>query len=557
MATGSEILGYQGNPALGVGANPGISVLPDKSSLETINGTVRDLLLTNQQNNLEIFKQKIADRNARQALLYNDQVQAGDIEEGDQKYFDAAKADVEKAYKEWGGDASNTEGFRKYENAVDKLKDTATHAQNRWIGLKTLKGEIANETLPWKRDKMQQWYDQQDKKGFWDHVDPYQQQFDFSVKPILDNLKTVSGVIRDPTDGFFYNQAHADYGGTLQAIQQAVTENGQTAEDMRQLRTRLQAYKPDELIKFINSTNSQIDEYNKQFGTGSGNEVQHLKVDMTSGKPIIQEPTTELMAKYVLASQPQFVSRTPNKEMNDVYSKRMEIAQKGQQIQIAQQRANIEARKVGYDGEKADAYAALATQKLKNIKDSDLKSSTDIQHQMKGYFDNIQPTNFSGKAFGLLKGKTQDVVRLDNLPNSYQYISGPVVNAKGKATIQKIEPYVMNENGQSVPYYLPKYMDAKTGKELQIKDLKDAYGQVKNQFTWNEFLENRREQGVLDLVLKGKNGSANTSSIFSSLKTIAEQGGKKGMENIENPPEDATPSPEDADQSETDHSDNQ
>ena len=42
------------------------------------------------------------------------------------------------------------------------------------------------------------------------------------------------------------------------------------------------------------------------------------------------------------------------------------------------------------------------------------------------------------------------------------------------------------------------------------------------------------------MVLQGKNGAANYTSMFQSAKLINEQGGKKGEENIENPPEESS-----------------
>jgi len=541
MATGSEILSYRPDERLGLGANPSTPALPDQNALNTINSTVRDIMLLNQQTNMELFKQKVQDRDQLRALIYNNQVQTEEIDPADQKHFDEAKQNSIDAFEKWGGDMNDTKGYAKYQESINNLRGVATHAQLRWAQLTKMKQDIAQETLPWKRKDMQDWYDKQSNKPFWAQVDPYQQRFDFQVKPILDNLKTGQTIIRGE-DGFYYNQGYADYEATQKAMNATFAENGQTAEDMRQLFTRIQNYTPAERIKFVNSINSQIDKYNEAWGTKSGNEAQHLNVDMSTGQAVINEAIPDFAAKYTLASQEKYVSQMPNKEMNDAYSKRMDTMLKGQQVAIAQERANIEAKKLGIEGEKARAYVDYMETRANKLNKDNAQTVTDIGQQMDSYIKNIQTVPVGqdkGGWFGIgsKKGTPQDAVVLNDLPQSYQYISGPVINSKGKVTVQQIKPFTATVNGKDVNYYIPKYVDPNSGKELTKDFLLQKYSQIKDQVgTWNDYLNQLQKKGILELVLKGQNGSANTASIFSSAKTIAEQGGKKGMENIVNPP---------------------
>jgi hypothetical protein len=47
------------------------------------------------------------------------------------------------------------------------------------------------------------------------------------------------------------------------------------------------------------------------------------------------------------------------------------------------------------------------------------------------------------------------------------------------------------------------------------------------------------KQGALEMILQGKNGAANYTSMYQSAKTLNAMGTSKGDENIINPPTDA------------------
>jgi hypothetical protein len=554
MATGAEILSYHGDVGLGLGSSPGVSALPDKSSLETINGTVRDLMLLNQQNNLEKFKQKVNDRNQLQALIYNNQVQTGEIDPNDRKYVDSAKSDVEKAYLDWGGDMNDTKGYAKYQAAVSRLRDTATHAQTRWASLAQMRQQIAQETLPWKKQKMQDWYDQQEKKGFEAPIDPYQQQFDFSVKPILDNFKTVTGITRGK-DGFFYNQAHADYGATQKAMEAAFTENGETAEDMRQFRQRVQDYDQPQLLKFINSTNAQIKKYNDEIGEKSGNVVQPLQVhqDAATGKWLINESTTDFAAKYALASQEQYVSQTPNKDMNDIYDKRIKAVQEQERLGIMK------------DRNAAAWFTAETGRKNEQLREREDAGLGDAGKQVTQLWDNILPqmTPADPEALKFIGGEESGQFAIDasKLPPSFSNVGG--IDANGKPiplkpigshyeqrmitdpATGKQKPYLDNKGkpvyDQVGGVYVPEFFVPKgtvIGGKAAGKDLDLTQGQLYKLYKssnfkgdFNQFVMDGFNNKKFDYNLRGENGTATRGSAYMSQVAIGNKLTKKGQPN--------------------------
>src|SRR4029078_6200956 len=97
----ADLLSYQGNAGLGVGSNPQIPVVADKTNLDTINQTGRDIMLLDNERNIKIFQQKIKDRDELAKMILEDQVSTGDILPEYQPHFDKAKKAVEESFYKW------------------------------------------------------------------------------------------------------------------------------------------------------------------------------------------------------------------------------------------------------------------------------------------------------------------------------------------------------------------------------------------------------------------------------------------------------------------------
>ena len=74
-----DILSYQGNAGLGLGANPNIPVSASPNSLDVLNQASRDLAQWSNQQSAALYHQKIADRNNLLEMVAKDQVSTGGI----------------------------------------------------------------------------------------------------------------------------------------------------------------------------------------------------------------------------------------------------------------------------------------------------------------------------------------------------------------------------------------------------------------------------------------------------------------------------------------------
>lgn len=161
-----DLTTYQGNAGLGLGGNANIPAVADDRALGILNNTIRDILLQDNEKNVKLFQQKIKDRDDLNQLILNNQVSTGDILPEYQPVFDEGRRRVEDAFMSWRGNPNDTAGFRKYQGAVQDLRDAAAHAQVNTAQIRRLESEKAKEILPRKQAEYQKWIDQQKKQPF-------------------------------------------------------------------------------------------------------------------------------------------------------------------------------------------------------------------------------------------------------------------------------------------------------------------------------------------------------------------------------------------------------
>jgi hypothetical protein len=546
---GSSITSYTGNAGLGFGSNPGIPVSSPNDNLKIIQDTSRDIMLLDSERNLRLYNQKIRDRDSLTDLILKNQVSTKDIDEQYLPKFLSQKKDVEKAYDDWGGDFNNIKGYKKYQDTVAGLQDYAAHSQTNTAMLKKLQQERAAETLPWKQKQLDKWIDQQEsktKKDPWATVDPYQNLFSFSIDPINKLYKTSTGTSFSADGLFKYEDTYGDFNATLKNAQNEYLNNGETSEDMRQFFGQVEQYDPIQKKRLVESLNSQLQKYNQERGLQPGQNGYADPIEMVPGPDgtfrIKSDPAT-FSAKYSLAQQEKFTSRTPS------FNK--DFATYG----LNKEKNEILAKKAGIEAEKADAYARNLNAKTNKWLKENKDQSTNIEHQYQDFVDNIKP---AGIVLTDAKTKKQtgslDAVFLDELPASYQYINGPIVGTKttttkdGKATVTvtgkvdvgRLEPY-SSKDGR--PYYIPRYVDPESGEKVSLDS--DTYRSKfresrKSGFpgSYDDYVRILLKKGAIEMVLQGKNGTANYTSMYQSAKTLNNEGAKKGQENIENPPPD-------------------
>lgn len=546
----AELLNYVGNAGLGLGSNPDINV--GGTNLNVLNGTMRDIMLLDNEKNVKLFNQKVSDRDKLTNLILNNQVSTGAIDPDDQKYFDKAQDDVEKAYTNWGGNMNDTAGIRKYQSAVTALQDTATHAQTRWAGIKKLQVEQSQQTLPSKIKAYSDWIDKQKKQPFGSQIVPYQQLHDFSIDDILSGVTPSVSAATDPKTGFVRTTTTVDYPDILKNKQNDYINDRDKADSIDQFTDKLARYSQPQLQKAISATDAQIDLYNQQrgFTEGQPGYVDHVKVQKNDdGTILLAEPKTSLAAKWALANQKDFVTSTLgfNKDIGK------NLYDKGR-LDLLQQRNQIAARKVGIEATKANAYARNLDAKTKQVLETADKEGTDITGEYNTFIDNIKPGAITVSKGGAKIGSL-DAIYMDEMPANFQFINGPIVDRQGKVTAGRLVPFSSggkyDDAGRPLgkPYYIPKYVNPQTGEKLDLNklpaDVKQGLDLAKKQgVSSSDYIRILLKKGILELQLQGKNGIANYTSLAQAAKVMNNLGGsKKGQENIINAPESAPNEP--------------
>lgn len=420
METGSQIDSYTGNQNLGLGSTNAIPVT-SRAAENVINDTGKNIMLLNHENNVNLWKQKMADRDTLNEMLIKGQISSGDITDEDRKnQYDPALKDLNDKYFKLvsSGGLSNTKALEDYNEAKDKLQDVVTQAQGRFLGRQQLVKEQRGKTLKSQQDAYGKYIADSDKEDFWKgRYDPFQQSltldFDWADKankgsvtggtptPTTTtdrvtttekngNASTTKSETASPTKGkqpqTVSNIIYKDglpYSRTTQAIdfdkiKQATNEqylDGQDDAQKQQMFLNGIENPPPNMNRVQYKTMYQpmlqhmIDkaqQYNNERGltkdTG-GIDVDRIRksitVDPATGVYKIGLPTPEFAALYALAKNDSFVSHT------DTYMKD-EAAQSEKNLQDKAMR--------GIGWEKANAYANLMKYKLSKAKSEDAQN---------------------------------------------------------------------------------------------------------------------------------------------------------------------------------------
>lgn len=188
--TGTNILSYQGNAALGSGSNPDIPVIAPNTNLDVINQTARDLSLMNHQTNIQLYRQKVQDRDETLRMLAAGQIASGKLMPNDRKIYDEAKKKAQDDFYKMiqNGGLNNPDAVRTYRDSVSNLKNVAAWGQSRDIELAKLMEERASKTLPEDIAAYDKHIKNQQSKDFWQPIDPFQKAFDYDIDKSTANI---------------------------------------------------------------------------------------------------------------------------------------------------------------------------------------------------------------------------------------------------------------------------------------------------------------------------------------------------------------------------------
>jgi hypothetical protein len=530
-----NLLSYTGTPELGVGSS-NVPVGPTNPNLDVVNNTLRDILLLDNQRNVLLFQQKIRDRDALTEMIMKNQVSSGDILPEYRQHFDQAEKNAEKEFNQWGGNLNDKDGYRKYQAAIQDLRDISAHAQGKTMGVRALESDMAKETLPWKKKDMKRWYDQQKAQPFWEPVTPYQQMFSFNMGDFDPWAKPQSKIINDPKNpAFKYEEQYFDYGDILKNARYDYLNQNRAAASTDQLVDQLQLLRPDQLVSTLDAVDAQLDRYNQERGLtpGTPGYAPKIKRQVVNGQTLIAEPKVELAAKLRLSQERNFITRTPKFDKD--------IAKYG----IDKAKLGIAARKLGIDEAKAGAYIRNLNAKTDKFVQDQQAMGTDVSKIYGDLMGGITPLNTIDKKTGNTIEKLSAVF-IDRLPQSYRNIGGPIMatdkNGKptGKITVGQLEPFISTDKSKR-PYWIVRYVNSGTGEQIEpnsdfVNETFNVWRQKGYRGTKEDLLKTLAKTGALETIYQGKNGSANLTSIYQSAKTINALGTSKGEENIMNPP---------------------
>lgn len=190
METGTNILSYQGNAALGSGSNAGIPAINPNSNLDVINDTAKNITFLNHDNNIKLYDQKIKDRDAALQLLQQGQITSGAIDPNDRPYYDTAKKNVQDSFYSMmqNGGINNTSAYKDYLQNVDDLKNVVTQAQSRNIEFAKLNQERSQQPLKEDIAAYDDHIAKQKEKSFWQPIDPFQKAFDYDEPSLTSEI---------------------------------------------------------------------------------------------------------------------------------------------------------------------------------------------------------------------------------------------------------------------------------------------------------------------------------------------------------------------------------
>lgn len=475
MATGVEnILGYKGDAAQGIGGNNAAGFIVDPSAqISVIQKTGNDIMLLDAQRGVQMFNQKIKDRNDRYDLLASGQITSGEIDPKYRPLYDAAEEKVKKSFLNIKG-PNDDKGREEYLASVRELKDVTAHAQSKTLEKKNLQLELAKQTSPTLIKGYENHIKSEDDKPFWDMYDPYHPTPQF-------NLGFIPKSLKDSVIGS---------GSTLPVATTSRTtttsKNGQTSTSQTQTNAPVKGKQPitqgesqtytDSLGRTMTTTEQSVD-YGKILNNAAEvylsepderfNMEQYMnkvQSDPATGKDVLRH-MQEKIAQYnsekgleeTDSGAPKLkIGTTPDSDIIEVkndkgqltgYQINMPVAKFAALTALAEHEGKYVEKSSQWDKD-FDEY------KFQNRKEDEVirhNKAMEAQNKDKNWLawsrfnfqkDQLDQTEkVANKIYSDLIDKTQgNRIDVNNLPASRQFIGGIVYDKSGKPTIGQVFP---------------------------------------------------------------------------------------------------------------------
>lgn len=529
----ADVNSYLGSAALGLGSTPAIPA--ENANLNAINETGRNIQLLDHENNLNIFHQKIKDRDALYQMLDQDKVAIGKIRDEDRGIVNDAQKDANDAYYEMvkGGGMTNREGMRKYKDTLDNLNNVATQAQARYKFLTEEDQAIASTPLPRYQEERKKNLDDYKKKGFWADWTPYQQTANLDMDAIKKNSVNTPFEYNVDPDGkqspegkYKVKGSKFDYNQTYKNLRDKYLPNSEDLYYQQQLLGKIEQLPPNEKARTVIGMNGQIDKYNYENGLVKGMDGYVDPVTVTPNGQIAERPT-DFSAKWILANQPAF--KTQNSEL-DKFNAGLE-----QKKQAEADKLKIEAGKLGLGYAKLKEAKRINNARIASLpkeeQDSEISDMyTRAMQEQKGSFATIRdgkltsevPAENSLPYYTIKDGKVADLKPFDSEP-VYQNPTGKTLKEKGKVL------------GYTGGYFKYNYITKDTDKPLKHSEIMKAYTNYLKAVpdaSFTDFIKESVKANKIDYSVEGANGSTDRKLFTAAQKKVANASQKKGQEGI-------------------------
>lgn len=309
-----NLLSYQGNAGLGLGANSDIPVSYGKD-LDVLNQSIRDVGLRDAQRNMMIFQQRVKDRDKLLEMLDSGEVKIGDTLERDMPIVNQALDKQTEAFNEWmKKGVQDRDAALAYKKATREAQQVATQAQYRKHYYDTESDLLSKEQLP-KFAEARKANLEKNLSSFWADAVPYQQFNTLDVNPIVGFSKPIETILpADPNKPYEKGKrTYFSYNDALKNAQNyGLTPDG--AFNLKTFHDTLQDMPPMELADKIRTTNRELARYNLERGLKPGDPdyatpIQAVPQVGPNGQLSmigINEPLDKLAAKFSLVQHPTY-----------------------------------------------------------------------------------------------------------------------------------------------------------------------------------------------------------------------------------------------------------
>jgi len=556
--TGSSILGYTGNAQLGLAENSAIPVVANKPDLDAVNQASQNLRLYDHQNNIMLYQQKIADRDATLKLLAQGKVNSGKILPEDQKYYDELEKAQTASYKAIKG-MQDKDGIADYLTKTQQLNDLVTNAQHRWTEVTKLETEKAGKTLPKDIEAYDNHIKKQRAKAIGELVDPYQPAYSGNFDDMATQIKGSQMITKGiggtlPTDALTKpgtkakpgtsavggagtltpfqdtQEKYYDYPTMLKRSEQLYIADREQTENQRQWFNKFHEAPPFMQEDLINKYNDRIKTYSEQRSIAPNengiypDQIKYRK--MPDGKFLLEETPSSFAAKHTLATVEGDYVQKPQKVFDKDIADYLLGKEKAGTDRLYKMSMAAAA------GKKAGAYVA-------NIR-SQIKAREGEPEQNK-YLDEIYNRNLVEQPTLISPSGKKDAVVLSDIQNEK---SLPIFTFDKTGKPSLLKPYgsqpILDDKKKVIGYkggnYKQQYIFG--GKNIDPHQIMNMYLKFKkdNAGKWDkgldDYLKMAIDNNLFDVKLSGENGSTDRIISREAQRAISNSLTKKGQDAV-------------------------